>query len=81
MASAELGPPRPETFTEKPRKVEYGTNRIKYKHYGLAMERMIIAAGEMPDGDEKNKLRQDMLEYCKLDTEAMVRIFEAVKAL
>ena len=35
----------------------------------------------MPDGDEKNKLRQDMLEYCKLDTEAMVRIFEAVKAL
>lgn len=35
----------------------------------------------MPDGDEKIKVRQDMLEYCKLDTKAMVRIFEAVKAL
>ena len=35
----------------------------------------------MPGGDEKNKLRQDMLKYCKLDTKAMVRTFEAVKAL
>ena len=31
---------------------------------------------EMSDGSDKKKLRYDMLEYCKLDTLAMVRIFE-----
>ena len=31
---------------------------------------------EMPDGANRKKLRKDMLEYCKLDTLAMVRIFE-----
>ena len=31
---------------------------------------------EMPHGADRKKLRHDMLEYCKLDTLAMVRIFE-----
>lgn len=31
---------------------------------------------EMPDGLERDRLREAMLEYCKLDTYAMVRIFE-----
>jgi hypothetical protein len=30
----------------------------------------------MPNGAEKDQLREAMLEYCKLDTYAMVRIFE-----
>ena len=30
----------------------------------------------MPNGAEKDRLRETMLEYCKLDTYAMVRIFE-----
>lgn len=30
----------------------------------------------LPDGAEKDQLRASMLEYCKLDTFAMVRIFE-----
>lgn len=34
---------------------------------------------EMPDGADRKKLRHDMLEYCKLDTLAMVRIFEKMK--
>jgi hypothetical protein len=29
----------------------------------------------MPNGAEKGQLREAMLEYCKLDTCAMVRIF------
>jgi hypothetical protein len=34
---------------------------------------------DLPKGDEKNALRTAMLEYCKLDTQAMVRIFEAMR--
>ena len=35
---------------------------------------------EMPDGADRKKLRHDMLEYCKLDTLAMVRIFEKMQS-
>ena len=35
----------------------------------------------MPDGKKKKKLRHDMLEYCKLDTLAMVKIFEKMEKL
>lgn len=35
----------------------------------------------MPDGVERKKLRHDMLEYCKLDTLAMVKIFEKMEKL
>lgn len=34
---------------------------------------------DLPDGDEKEALRTAMLAYCKLDTYAMVRIFEAMQ--
>ncbi len=33
----------------------------------------------MPDGDVRNRLKESMLEYCKLDTYAMVRIFEEME--
>jgi len=36
---------------------------------------------ELPSGKERNQLREDMLEYCKLDTYAMVRIFEEMERL
>lgn len=35
----------------------------------------------MPEGEERAKLRSALLEYCKLDTYAMVRIFEAMERL
>ncbi|WP_269432975.1 hypothetical protein [Aliiruegeria sabulilitoris] len=35
----------------------------------------------MKDGVEKDRLREAMLEYCKLDTYAMVRIFEEIERL
>ncbi len=34
---------------------------------------------QMQDGPEKDRQRQDLLEYCKLDTLAMVRIFETLQ--
>ena len=56
----------------------------------LTYENMIVANGtdameaftrilEMPNGDDKMKLRNNMFEYCKLDTLAMVRIFEKME--
>ncbi len=36
---------------------------------------------ELPDEVDKKKLRHEMLEYCKLDTLAMVRIFEKMEKL
>jgi hypothetical protein len=33
----------------------------------------------LPDGKDKDQLRKDMLKYCKLDTYAMVRIFEEME--
>jgi hypothetical protein len=34
---------------------------------------------EMPDGTNKTKLQNEMLEYCKLDTLAMVEIFKKME--
>ena len=31
---------------------------------------------KMDDGDEKQKIRRDLLAYCRLDTLAMVKIWE-----
>ncbi|MGB1338206.1 MAG: DUF2779 domain-containing protein [Planktomarina sp.] len=35
----------------------------------------------MADGKDRDRLRADMLEYCKLDTYAMVRIFEEMERI
>jgi len=49
-------PPRPESFIEKPRIVEYGTNKITYRHYGKSLEKMIEAAIGVPESEEKKAL-------------------------
>ena len=33
----------------------------------------------LPDGSVKDELRKSMLEYCKLDTSAMIRIFDFLR--
>ncbi|KPK26582.1 MAG: hypothetical protein AMJ61_08445, partial [Desulfobacterales bacterium SG8_35_2] len=58
----------------------------------LSYENLAIADGEMAmlayarlakisDMDEKKKIRQDLLEYCRLDTLGMVRIWEKLISL
>lgn len=58
----------------------------------LTYEDMEVASGteameawarliSMPDGPERRELREVMLEYCKLDTYAMVRIFEEIERI
>lgn len=39
-----------------PKKVEYGANKIKVRHYGKLIEQMIDAACKYPDGEERDKL-------------------------
>ncbi len=41
----------------------------------IAWRKMI----ELPDGDDKAHLRQELLDYCELDTLAMVKIFEKMR--
>jgi len=58
---------------------------------GLTYDHLPVANGDdamsawvrliqMPEGPEREELRKDMLEYCKLDTLAMVRILDALIA-
>ena len=48
--------PEPETFKEKPEKVNYPKGRIKYGHYGKTIEELIEKATEIKDEDERKYL-------------------------
>lgn len=41
---------------------------------------MTITFEDVPD-EEKAKVRQQLLEYCKMDTEGMVRIMEQLEEI
>jgi len=45
--------PEPEVLTKKPLRVDYNTNRIKYKHYGRNIELLIEEAIAKEDPEEK----------------------------
>lgn len=51
--------PHPEKILQKPQRVEYVNNRIKYRFYGKSVEMYLDKIADMPDSDEKN-------EYIKL---------------
>jgi hypothetical protein len=44
---------------------------------GLAWEKMVHSEA---GGDERRKLRDDLLAYCKQDTLAMVRLLEVLRS-
>jgi hypothetical protein len=46
-----------------------------------ASERWEYMIGDKATGEEKQATKEDLLEYCKLDTMAMVRIWEFLKFL
>jgi hypothetical protein len=48
--------PQREMFMQAPRRVPYGTHDIAFRHYGKAIELMIDAAIEMPEGNEREAL-------------------------
>ena len=45
-----------EDLFSRPPRVPYNTGRIRYRHYGKTLERMIGKANEFEDGQEKNYL-------------------------
>ena len=57
--------PRPEEFTEKPRRVSYNTNEIRYRHYGRIVESLIAEAIKLTDGDDKDTLIKLIANHMK----------------
>ncbi len=57
--------PQPEILYEKPRPVPYNTNKIKYKHYGKLLERMIRQASQYEEGEKKRVLTKLIANHMK----------------
>lgn len=59
--------PRPnaETFTTKPKGVPYPATKIRYKHYGKTIERIIDAAKTYEEGPEKKELSRLIANHLK----------------
>ena len=49
----------------KPSKLDYNTSRIKYRHYGLTIERLIDAASSFEDGPDKDVLIKMIANHMK----------------
>lgn len=59
--------PRPsaETFATKPKTVPYPATKMKYKHYGKTIERIIEAAKSFEEGPEKKELTRLIANHLK----------------
>lgn len=59
--------PRPsaETFATKPKSVPYPATKMKYKHYGKTIERIIEAAKSFEEGPEKKELTRLIANHLK----------------
>ena len=57
--------PEPKVFKEKPRRVEYKINEIKFKHYGRTLEMLIDTASKFPEGEEKEQLIKVIANHMK----------------
>lgn len=56
---------REETEALKPQPMKYSDSKIRYRHYGRALEDMIRAVAELPEGEEKNVLAQQIAHTMK----------------
>lgn len=54
-----------ETFQEKPRKLVYPAQQIKFMHYGKTLENMVIKAIEFEEGPEKVHLIEILANHMK----------------
>lgn len=57
--------PSPETFTTKPKNVPYPATKIRYKHYGKTIERIIDEAKKFEEGPEKKELSRLIANHLK----------------
>jgi len=57
--------PRPEEFTEKPRRVSYNIKETKFRHYGHIVESLITEAVKLPEGEDKDTLTRLIANHMK----------------
>ncbi|MEN8118275.1 MAG: DUF4290 domain-containing protein [Bacteroidota bacterium] len=57
-------PPSPDILTEKPNRVPYSQNYIRYKHYGRTMELMINKASEY-EGEQREIMIEQLANHMK----------------
>jgi hypothetical protein len=57
--------PQAEEFAEKPRRVDYNTNEIRYRHYGRIVESLIKEAVKLPEGEDKDTLTRLIANHMK----------------
>ncbi len=57
--------PTADILTEKPQPLEYKGNEIKFRHYGKNVEKIIQAAIEFEEGEEKDALIQTIANHLK----------------
>lgn len=57
--------PKPESFNEKPKLLDYPKGKIKYKHYGKTIDDIIKKAKAYSDGPEKSELTRQIANHMK----------------
>lgn len=54
-----------ENLYKRPPRLAYSNSKIKYRHYGQALEQMIRKANELEDGEEKDALVKMLANHMK----------------
>lgn len=57
--------PAPDTFTSKPDVLDYPQDKIRYGHYGLAIQNMLKVIGDFEESDKKDYLSGLMVNLMK----------------
>lgn len=80
--------PQKETLYQRPEKMPYSNHKMRYRHYGRTIEKMIEKAAEMEEGEHKkhlimliaNNMKKSLLMWNK-DFPGDERVFSDIKAL
>lgn len=80
--------PERETLNQRPGKMAYNNERIRYRHYGRTIEKMIDKAAEMEEGEHKqhlimliaNNMKKSLLMWNK-DFPGDERVFNDIREL
>lgn len=54
-------PPKPETFTEKPKLIPYQQSDINYRHYGKIVEQFINSTAQMEDENPAKNVTTELI--------------------
>ncbi len=80
--------PKKETLYERPKKLAYNNQRIRYRHYGRTIEQMIDKAAEMEEGEHKkhlimliaNNMKKSLIMWNK-DFPGDERVFSDIRSM